>query len=79
MKITPEMVAQCAKDVESEDPIDFGMLAIDEDTAFNAVALSMVERYQSLSEDTRDLVLLATATKLVVENMVLNLKLMQHK
>jgi hypothetical protein len=78
MKLTPELIAEMAQEVESGDPIDWGMLAVDEQTAYNLMATSMLEHYNSLDEESRDLMLLATATKLVVENMVLNLKL-QHK
>ena len=78
MKLTPELIAEMAQEVESGDPIDWGMLAVDEQTAYNLMATSMLEHYNSLDVENRDLMLLATATKLVVENMVLNLKL-QHK
>jgi len=78
MKLTPELIAEIAQEVESGDPIDWGMLAVDEQTAYNLMATSMLEHYNSLDAENRDLMLLATATKLVVENMVLNLKL-QHK
>lgn len=78
MKLTPELIAEMAQEVESGDPIDWGMLAVDEQTAYNLMATSMLEHYNSLDEESRDLMLLATTTKLVVENMVLNLKL-QHK
>ena len=78
MKLTPELIAEMAQEVESGDPIDWGMLAVDEQTVYNLMATSMLEHYNSLDVENRDLMLLATATKLVVENMVLNLKL-QHK
>lgn len=77
MKLTPELIAEMAQEVESGDPIDWGMLAIDESTAYSMIATSMLEHYDSLDAENRDLMLLATATKLVVENMVLNLKLQQ--
>ena len=77
MKLTPELIAEMAQEVESGDPIDWGMLAVDEQTAYNLMATSMLEHYNSLDVENCDLMLLATATKLVVENMVLNLKLQQ--
>lgn len=78
MTLTPQLISEMAQEVESGDPIDWGMLAIDERTAYDMIATSMLEHYQSLDPQDRDLMLLSTATKLVVENMVLNLKL-QHK
>lgn len=78
MKLTPQMIAEYAQEVENGDPIDWGMLSIDEQEAYNMIASSMLEHYESLAEEDRPLMMLATATKLVVENMVLNLHL-QHK
>ena len=75
MRITVEDVVRTAQDVGSTDPIDWGMLAVDEESAYRMIAASMVEHYESLDPQDRDLMLLATATKLVVENFVLNLKL----
>ena len=65
-----------AREVESEDPIDWGMLSISEDSAYAMIATSVLERHVGLTED-RELVLLATVVKLTVENFVLNLKLLQ--
>jgi hypothetical protein len=77
MKLTVDTIVEHAKEVESEDPIDFGMLAVDEDSMFKMIASSMLEHYESLDPENRDLMLLAVSTKLVVENFVLNLKLQQ--
>ena len=75
MKLTPQMIAEYAQEVESGDPIDWGMLSMDEQAAYDLIASSMLEHYMTIEEQDRPLMLLATATKLVVENMVLNLKL----
>lgn len=74
-KLTLEEVVRIAQEVESTDPIDWGMLAVDEENAYRMIAAGMLEHYESLDPKDRDLMLLATATKLVVENFVLNLKL----
>lgn len=74
-KLTLEEVVRTAQEVESTDPIDWGMLAVDEESAYRMIAAGMLEHYESLDPKDRDLMLLATATKLVVENFVLNLKL----
>lgn len=78
MKLTADIIAEHAREVESEDPIDFGMLAVDEDSIFKLMAASMLEHYESIEPEHRDLMLLAVSTKLVVENFVLNLKLQQR-
>lgn len=79
MEITPEYVNRIialAKDVEHEDPIDWGLLAIDEDEAYRLMTLSVLEMmFDKYDQPDMKDVLLATIVKLVVENFVLNLKL----
>ena len=65
------MLVELAKEVESEDPIDWGMLAVDEDTAYRLIASQVIEIYNTNDQ----LTMLASITKLIVENFVLNLKL----
>ena len=74
--ITVEQLAELAQAVESEDPIDWAMLAISEEAAYKMIATSVLERHISLTED-RELILLATVVKLTIENFVLNLRLLQ--
>lgn len=69
--ISVDQIVQLAKDVESEDPIDWGMLSINEETAYKLIASQVLELYK----DNDTLTLLASITKLIVENFVLNLKL----
>ncbi len=73
-----EQIAEMAKEIEMEDPIDWGMLSISEDEAYSMMAGNILEMYLGMEADTRDMMLLATATKLTVENFVLNLKLLQQ-
>jgi len=76
MNLTEQLI-EIAREIESEDPIDWGMLEIDEYTAYELMAGSILENYLATDADSRDMVLLATVLKLTVENFVLNLKLMQ--
>jgi len=69
--ISVDMLVELAKEVESEDPIDWGMLAVDEDTAYRLIASQVIEIYNTNDQ----LTMLASITKLIVENFVLNLKL----
>jgi len=69
--INVELLADLAMEVESADPIDWGMLAIDERSAFLLMAASVIER----NDD--DITNKAVIVKLLVENFVLNLKLMK--
>lgn len=70
-----EQLVEIAKEVEVGDPIDWGMLSIDEDSAYTLIANGILESYLMSDKDDRDMIMLATAVKLVVENMVLNMHL----
>ena len=72
--LSVKQLAELAKEVETEDPIDWGMLAIDEDHAYELIASQVLELYNTNDQYA----LLASVTKLIVENFVLNLKLQQR-
>jgi len=69
---TAAQIAELAMETELTDPIDWGMLSVDEMTAYKLIASSVLERVDS---DDKLIVAQATITKLIVENFVLNLKL----
>lgn len=73
--LTIDQLADLAQEVEIGDPIDWGMLAVDENTAYRIMASSVLEQFLGLKEEERMTVALGTITKLLVENFVLNLKL----
>jgi hypothetical protein len=73
--ISVETLVELAKEVENEDPIEWGMLSIDEDTAYKIIASQVLEIYNTNDQ----LTMLASITKLIVENFVLNLKLQGMK
>jgi len=64
-----------AEEIETADPIDWGMLEIDEHDAYTLMATGVLDNYLATDPDDRDMVMLATVVKLTVENFVLNLKL----
>ena len=72
-----EQIIELAKEIEHEDPIDWGMLNIDEDEAFKLIAPGVLTNYLLLDKDSRDIMMLSTIVKLTVENFALNVKLMQ--
>jgi hypothetical protein len=76
--ITIDTLVALAKQVESEDPIDWGMLSINEDDAYRLIATSVLEQFPEPWNIDQQTGMLATITKLIVENMTLNLKLMQR-
>jgi len=78
-KVTIEEIEEIVKEIESEDPIDWGMLAIDEYNAMNMIINQMVEQYNTqwnlLPHEDQIKILLASMSKLIIENFVLNVKL----
>ena len=65
-----------AMDTESEDPINWSGLNIDEESAYRLITLNVLEMYERWEKtEGSELVMLATLIKLIVENFTLNLKL----
>ena len=70
--ISVEALADLAMEAESEDPIDWGMLSIEEREAYLLMAASVLERNDDWLTNK------AVITKLLVENFVLNLRLLKQ-
>ena len=64
-----------AKHSELGDPIDWGPLAITEKQAYQMMASNVLEQINGLEKEQQTYVAMASMTKLLVENFVLNLKL----
>jgi hypothetical protein len=64
-----------AMECELEDPIDWGLLRITEKQAYQMMASQLLEQFDGVNKEDMLPVILATSTKLLVENFVLNLKL----
>jgi hypothetical protein len=81
VKVTVTDILDLVKEIDSEDPIDWGMLNVDENMATEIIATGLLEQYNTtwadMDPDERTVIMLATITKLVVENFTLNLKLRQ--
>jgi hypothetical protein len=75
MKPTVKQIAELAKEAEITDSIDWGSLKITEKHAYEMMASNVLEQFENLSEDQQMTVAMATITKLLVENFVLNVKL----
>jgi iron-sulfur cluster repair protein YtfE (RIC family) len=71
------LVAELAQEVDKEDPVDFGMLQLDEGSVWHLMSVNVVEKYLEMSDDR--VVMMATITKLLVDNFILNYKLMHSK
>jgi hypothetical protein len=68
------LVADLAQEVDKEDPIDFGMLQLDEGSVWHLMSVNVVDKYLEMSDD--QVIMLATITKLLVDNFILNYKLL---
>ena len=64
-----------AKHSELGDPIDWGLLAITEKQAYQMMASNVLEQINGLEKEQQTYIAMASMTKLLVENFVLNLKL----
>jgi hypothetical protein len=72
------LIADMAREVNQSDPIDFAYLNIDEKQIFDLMASHIVEKYrQYTNTEEGQIIFLATITKLVTENFVLNYKWMK--
>jgi hypothetical protein len=76
-KTLTEQLIILAKDIEKADPIDWAMLSINEDDAYHLMASEVLEMYLGTDKEDRDMVLLAVAVHLTVENFELNLRLLE--
>jgi len=83
MAINLKAVEQLIKEIELADPIDWGMLSMDEDDATRLIASSVVEHYEEnikpMTESDREYVVVSSIAKLTLENFVLNIKLAQAR
>ena len=70
-----DFLVELAMECESADPIDWGMLHITEKQAYQMMASQLLEQFGNVNKEDVMPVILATATKLLVENFVLNLQL----
>lgn len=81
MAINLQAVEDLIKEIELADPIDWGMLNINEDDAVRLIATSVVEHYEQnirlMSESDREYIFVSSIAKLTLENFVLNVKLAQ--
>ena len=69
-------------EIESEDPIDYADLPFDEDdlrrlACVNVTELLASDAYQGMGTEDRELMAAATIAKLVLENLVLNARLLR--
>lgn len=76
-KIDLDLLVSIASEVEQGDPIDWGKLKVGQIEAFKMIGTSVLEMFDKETyTDADKIILLATITKLTVENMLLHTKLL---
>lgn len=77
--MTPETLLELLKEIEKEDPIDFSGLPFEEDDLRLLACLNVLELMNNWPQDAnaeaRDIIMAATITRLVLENMVLQARI----
>lgn len=75
-----KLVEELAREVAKEDPVDFAYIPISENEVWQLMSTQVVANYLQYAHDQIAVELyLATITKLVVENYILNAKLLMRK
>jgi hypothetical protein len=75
MNYTLEQIIELAKEVETTDAIDWDNLPLNKDSIYQLVGSRAYELYQQyVNAQDGEAIIVATITKLLVENFVLNLK-----
>lgn len=77
-KIDLDLLVDIAQEVEKEDPINWDRLSVGKEEAYKMIAISVLEQFDKTEYTEEDkIILLSTITKMLVENMLLNLKIME--
>jgi hypothetical protein len=73
MKYTQEQIVELAKEVEISDAIEWENLPLDKDKIYQMIGSQVCDMYEKYADtDEGEAILLATITKMLVENFVLN-------
>jgi hypothetical protein len=76
-KINLDQLIDIAFAVEEGDPIDWNVFKQGKEQALKMIATSVLEQFdKDLNSDEDRIIVLATITKLIVENMILHTRLM---
>jgi hypothetical protein len=83
IKMSAQQLLDLLLEIELEDPIDYADLPFDEDdlrrlACNNVTELLQSPAYRGLAAEDKELMTAATITKLVLENLVLNARLLNR-
>lgn len=77
-KIDLDQLIDIAFAVEEGDPIDWDIFRDGKEQALKMIGASVIEQFdKDLNTDSDRMIILATITKLIVENMILHTKLIK--
>lgn len=77
--LTPEKLIELAMEADLVDPVDWGLIPIEERKVYEVMASNVIEQFSNIKDEDQLLIALATLTKLLVENFVLNYQLGNRK
>ena len=78
-KITIDQLIEVAFAVEEGDPFDWGVFKQGKEETMKMIAASVLEQFQKDSYTDQDLIIMmASITKLITENMILHTKVMRN-
>ena len=75
--LTLEQLVELAMEVEHRDPLPWDSVNISKEAAYGMMAAHVIDLFEQESDADRETVMMATMTKLLEENFLLNLKLHQ--
>jgi hypothetical protein len=73
--IDHNQIIELAKEIESQDPINWDGLPLHRDAIYTMLGLSVLEKVSTYAQSERELILMAGVLKLTVENFVLQIRL----
>jgi|TARA_R110000772_G_scaffold241193_1_gene353487 hypothetical protein len=68
-------IVELAREVDIKDAIDWSQIPITQDQAYEMFAENVLTQMMSVPEEHREMIMLSTLTKLLVENFILNVKI----
>ena len=72
-------LSSLAREIEQKEPIDWGVLALSEEQCYNDIATRVYDQFAQIeNNEEAAVVALATIVKLLVENMVYQLRIKGH-
>jgi hypothetical protein len=79
-KVDLDLLVDIAQQVEGQDEVEWSQLAVGKQESFRLVATSVLEMFDKQEYTFEDkVIIMSTITKLIVENMILNLKILKSQ